>query len=301
MDTTAPVGPLVRKAEQIIAEIASRQHAIVTWAELRAAGLSAKEIRHRVGIGLLIRVHRGVYSVGHRALTTEARYLAAVKAGGGGAYLAGRAAAYLLGILRSPLPPPPEVTTRSEKRIPGVKTRVRQLDRRDVTEFDGIPCTTVPFTIVHLAGELDENTLARVCHEAGVKYRTTPKHVETVLARRPNARGAGSLRLIASGGVKVTLSVLEREFLNVLRREGLALPDTNVKVGRHRVDCRWKDRGVTIELVSFRYHNSKYAWDQDHDREREARRRGDAWRQFTYDDVFRDQAYMLGQLRELLN
>jgi hypothetical protein len=269
--------------------------------ELLAAGISRGEIEHRIEIGLLIRVHRGVYSVGHRVLTTEARYMAAVKAGGEGAVLSGRAAAYLLGILKSPFPPPPEVLTRTEKRIPGVKPRVRVLDRRDVTEYAGIPCTTVPCTIVHLAGEMhDEDALARVCHEAGVKFGTTPRHVEAVLARRPNAKGANTLRLIAKGGIKVSLSVLEREFLKVLERLGLPLPDTNVKVGKYRVDCRWTDRKVTIELLSFKYHNSKYAWDRDHDREREARRRGDEWRRFTYDDVFKDQAYMVGELQKLL-
>jgi very-short-patch-repair endonuclease len=94
--------------------------------------------------------------------------------------------------------------------------------------------------------------------------------------------------------------VLEREFLKVLKQLGLPLPDTNVKVGKYRVDCRWIDLKVTIELVSFKYHNSKYSWDKDHDREREARMRGDEWRQFTYDDVFKDQTYMLGELRKLL-
>ena len=294
------MGALVRKAEAIIASIAGRQHGIVTRVELLAAGVTRKEIEHRIEIGLLVRVHRGVFSVGHRVLTTEASYMAAVKAGGKNAYLCGRAAAYLLGILKSPIPPPPEIATTTEKRISGVITRVKRLDRRDVTTFNGIPCTTVPATIVHLAAELDEDTLARVCHEAGVKYSTTPRHVEAVLARRPNAKGAATLRLIASGGVKVTLSVLEREFLNALKSEDLPLPDTNIKVGRHRVDCRWKNRKVTVELVSFKYHNSKYSWDQDHDREREARKRGDEWRQFTYDDVFKDQAYMLGELRKLL-
>ena len=295
------MGALVRKVEELIARIAGAQHGIVTRKEMRAAGISRKEIEHRIDIGLLVRVHPGVYSVGHRVLTTEARYMAAVKAGGEGAVLWGRAAAYLLGILKSPFPPPPQVLTRTEKRIRGVDSKVRVLDRRDISEYDGIPCTTVPCTIVHLAGELDdEDALARVCHQAGVKFGTTPSHVEAVLKRRPNAKGAATLRMIASGGIKVSLSVLEREFLKVLKQLGLPLPDTNVKVGKYRVDCRWVDLNVTIELVSYRFHNSKYAWDQDHDREREARRRGDEWRRFTYDDVFKDQAYMLGELRKLL-
>ena len=280
--------------------MAAGQHGIVTRKEMRAAGISRKEIEHRIEIGLLIRVHPGVFSVGHPPLTVQARYTAAVKAGGEGAVLCGRAAAYLLGILRSPFPPPPQLLTKTEKRIRGVDSKVRVLDRHDTSEYDGIPCTTVPCTIVHLAAELEEDPLARVCHEAGVKFGTTPSHVEAVLKRRPRSKGAGTLRLIAGGGVKVALSVLEREFLKVLERLGLPLPDTNVRVGKYRVDCRWIDLNVTIELVSFKYHNSKYSWDKDHDREREARMRGDEWRRFTYDDVFKDQTYMVGELRKLL-
>ena len=290
----------VRKAEQIIAAIAGGQHGIVTWVEMCAADLSEDEIRHRIKIGLLIRVHHGVYSVGHRVLTTEARYMAAVKAGGEGALLFGRAAGYLLGIFKARVPPRPSMLTRTERQIPGVKTRVRVLDPRDVSEYDGIPCTTVPCTIVHLAGDLEEDPLARVCHEAGVKYGTTPRHVEEVLKRRPNAKGAKTLRLIASGGIKVSLSVLESGFFDALRAEGFPLPDSNKRVGKHRVDCHWAEYGLTVELVSFKYHNSQYAFDKDHDRERAARMRGEEWRQFTYDDVFKDQTYMLGELRKLL-
>jgi hypothetical protein len=295
------VDALVRTVEQIIARIAGRQHGIVTWAEMVAAGISAEQIRHRVNIGALIRVHRGVYSVGHRALTTEARYLAAVKACGPGAVLCGRAAAYLLGILKAAVPPPPEVMTPTERRVTGVKTkRVRRIDRRDVATVKGIPCTTVPRTLVDLAADMDDDPFARLCHEAGVKYGTTPRHVKAVMARRGRTTGAARIRRVMEGDTKVALSVLEHGFLDILKAEGHPLPDTNKTVDNRRVDCHWADPPVTIELVSFKYHNSRWSWESDHDREREARQRGDEWRSFTYKDVFEDQTYMLGELRKLL-
>ena len=290
---------LVSTAERIIARIAGAQHGIITWAEMIAAGLSAEQIRHRVKIGLLIRVYRGVYGVGHRALTTEAQYLAAVKVCGEGAVLRGLAAAYLLAIFKAS-PPPPEVATRNQRRIPGLKTRRMKLDWRDVSEFKGIPCTTVPRTIVDLAARLDHDALAKLFHEANVRYGTTQEQIEAVLKRLGNAKGARTLRAVIHGEIKVALSILEREFLNALKRHGLPLPDSNVRVGNYRVDFRWGDLKLTVELDSYRYHRSRYAWEQSHAREREARRRGDEWRRFTYDDVFGDQAYMLGELRKLL-
>ncbi|HZG48435.1 MAG TPA: type IV toxin-antitoxin system AbiEi family antitoxin domain-containing protein [Thermoleophilaceae bacterium] len=79
------MAPKVRPAEQIAAGLASRAHGIVTRSELIEAGLSAEEVRHRLRIGALIRQHRGVYRVGHRAPSVEALYMAAVKACGEGA------------------------------------------------------------------------------------------------------------------------------------------------------------------------------------------------------------------------
>ena len=296
-----PVDPQGRTVEQRIARIASRQEGVITRDEMRAVGISDEEIKHRIRIGLLIREFRGVYRVGHSSPNFRSLYMAAVKACGEGAVLCGLAAAYLLGLLQSPVPPPPEVLTRTERRVDGLKTRrTKRLDRRDVTVVGAIPCTTVPRTIVDLAAVLDGDQLARVCHVAGVKYGTTPGRVGAVLARRRRVPGVARLRAVMWGDTKVTLSVLEREFIATLKREDLPLPDTNRKVGSYYVDCRWRDQKVTVELDSFRFHNSRHAWERGHDREREARGRGDEYRRFTYDDVFVDQTYMLAELRELL-
>src|SRR5829696_10371556 len=90
----------------------------------------------------------GVYRVGHRAPSTEARYLAAVLAAGQGAVLSGRAAAHLLGLVKG-TPPPPELIARTERRIAGIKThRSRVFDAREAASFKGIPVTTVPRTLV---------------------------------------------------------------------------------------------------------------------------------------------------------
>ncbi len=70
------------------------------------------------------------------------------------------------------------------------------MDQREATDFRGIPVTTVPRTLVDLAAVLDLDDLARACHEAGVKYGTTPADVEAVLARRPNSPGAAKLQAV---------------------------------------------------------------------------------------------------------
>jgi len=285
-----------RTVEEELARIASAGHGVVTRRQLLHAGVTTREIARRLEAGCLLREHRGVYRVGHRAPSIEASYLAAVLAAGEGALLSGRAAAHLFGLVKSAAPAP-EVISRTERRIEGVDThRSRFLDARDATIVRGIPVTTVPRTLVDIAAGLPIDALARACHEAGVSYGTTPRAVEAVLARRPTSRGAKKLRRVIHGDVHVTLSKLEARFLQILRKEGLPLPVTNRPAGGRRVDCRWPEHRLTVELDSYRFHNSRHSWEQDRRREREARARGDEFRRYSYEDVTGDPTLMLAEL-----
>ncbi|HYI37432.1 MAG TPA: hypothetical protein VEX39_12535 [Thermoleophilaceae bacterium] len=66
------------------------------------------------------------------------------------------------------------------------------------------------------------------------------------------------------------------------------------------VDCRWPDEGVTVELDSFTFHNSRHGWQQGYVRERQAYARGDAFRRYTWADVMETPRRMLVELRALL-
>jgi hypothetical protein len=239
--------------------------------------------------------------VGHRAPSTEATYLAAVLAAGEGAVLSDLAGAHLHRLVKG-APPPPEVTTRNERRIEGVPVhRCRVLDARSCTIVRGIPVTSVPRTLVDIAADLSDDALARACHEAGVLYETTPADVAAELELRPNIAGARRVRRVIEGYVHVTLSALERRFLQLLDQDGLPLPYTNRPAGGRRVDCRWPEQRLTVELDSYRFHNSRHSWEQDRRREREGRARGDEFRRYTYADVFEDPRLMLADLRSLLS
>ena len=112
--------------------------------------------------------------------------MAAVMACGDGAVLSGRAAGHLLYLLKG-RPPAPEVTAPTYLRVRGVTTRRSRLDPEETTTWRGIPTTTVPRTLADLAAYLPTDSLARACHEAGVRHGTTPAMVDAVLARRPNS------------------------------------------------------------------------------------------------------------------
>jgi len=289
----------VRTVEQRLARIAGRGHGIVTREEALAADVTDDELRTRVHKGLLIRVHRGVYRLGHAAPSVEATYMAAVKAGGRGALLGGRAAAYLLGLIKGAAPPA-DVWCLTQRRVHGVRTRRVRGPARLGIRRRGIPLTSVPETLVDLGAELDLEALALACHEAGVKHGTTPAQVERALARRPNAPGARRLRLALHGDLTLALSRLEARFLELLREEGRQLPETNRVVDERRVDCRWPEIGLTVELDSYTYHRSRHAWERDRLREREAYARGDEFRRYTWGDVFEDSRRMLAEIRALV-
>jgi very-short-patch-repair endonuclease len=289
-----------RTDDEKVARIAGRAHGVVTRRELLGAGLSERRVEGRVERGALIVEFPGVYRVGHRAPSVEARYMAAVKACGKQAVLSGLSAAWLWGLIKGPAPPP-EVTAPTERRIKGIQTRrQRRIDPRDATRHRGIPVTTVPATLVRVPLLLSFDELARAAHEAAIPHHTTPEQIAAAQARHPKATGAKLLRAIVNGDAPILLSKLERRFRARLRAAGLPLPKTNTKAGSHYVDARWPAHNLTVELDSYRYHHTRHAWEQDRWRDREAHHRGDQIRRYTWTDVIEQPEPMLAELKTLL-
>jgi hypothetical protein len=226
--------------------------------------------------------------------------MAAVKAAGREALLSGRAAGYLFGLLRGGAPPP-EVSTKGQRRPRGVIVRRRAgIRTSDVTEWRGIPVTTIPRTLVDLAAVLELDDLARAVHQADARHHITPERVEQVLQRRHNWPGARKLRRVLLGEVPLALSRLESRFLERVRAASLPQPETNRRVDGRYVDCRWPVQGLTVELDSYHYHRTHHVWELDRQREREARARGDEFRRYTWRDVEEEPEPMVADLRQLL-
>jgi hypothetical protein len=270
--------------ERILDWVGSAAHGGVTREHLLQEGVTANEIRSRLEIGTLIREHRGVYRVGHRAPSVGARYLAAVFACGKGALLCGRAAAYIQGSDQG--------RAASTGGAGDGRAAAARRDYPSSATYRG--CDDVAPDPHH-----DRSKDARR-HRQQLGYGTTPRHVEAVLARRPNAPGAGKLRRIISGDTPLILSKLEKGCLRRLRGDRRPLPKTNRHAGAHYVDCRWPEHKLPVELDTYRFHSSRYAWEQDYRRERDARARGDEFRRYTWTDVFEEPDPMLADLRRLI-
>lgn len=192
--------------------------------------------------------------------------------------------------------PPPEVTvpTTADRGRPGIVIhRVKQLHVLDTALLDQLPITPVPRILVDLAASAGPDELSRLCHQAWVWHGVSAPEVEACAARAPCKPGLAELRDALRADV--TLSKLEDAFVALLSRNSLPLPRTNIDHHGHKVDCHWPKRGLTVELVSYRYHGTRRAFEQD-----VARRRRSRHLAFSYGDVTERGRSTIAELRPLL-
>jgi hypothetical protein len=288
-------GVCMRPSFDTIARIAGGQHGRISHAQLVAAGIDREQVKRWRADRRLHPVHVGVYAVGHVAPSLLGDLMAAALAGGDGAVVSHGSCGHALRILRV-RPPRPEITvptTTGRTRAGLVVHRVRALHPDDTMRFHGIPFTNPARLLLDVAPRLSHEELTRACHEAWIRYGTTPADVEACIARNPTKKGARKLRRAL--GSDVLLSDLESGFRALLRRHGLPLPRTNVDHVGDKVDCHWPQLGLTIELLSFRFHGTRRGFEND-----VARRRRSNHIAYTWGDVFERAQRTVAELTPLL-
>lgn len=170
-----------------MSRLAAGQDLVIDLDQLLAAGLTATAVHKRVAAGRWYRVHRCVYAlVPPSLLSRRGHLIAAVLACGEGAVLSHRSAAELLDLVaRWSARPEIHVTAPRRRTVPGVTAhRSTTLTTADVTRLDGIACTAVARTLLHLGDHGDgaelEHALDRA--QAGGRLRGH---------RRPHPGGGG--------------------------------------------------------------------------------------------------------------
>ncbi len=235
--------------DRALAELARRQHGVVTLAQLGEIGLGRNAVSKRVAAGRLHVVHRGVYAVGHARLSDAGEWMAGVLAGGPGAHLSHEAAARLFRIWRRV---PHLIDVVAPNRRPtadGVRFhRARHLDPRDVTKYRGIPVTTVARILVDLTDQLTQHQLANVIHEAAFRNRFSESATRAAMKRANGRHNLPRLEhaLIAHAqGSAGTRSDLEDAYLE--RHTGPE-PKVNTRVHGIEVDLYWPDQALVVEI-----------------------------------------------------
>ena len=249
-----------------LAVLATRQHGVVARDQLRALGDSDRVIQGRIAAGYLIRLHRGVYAVGHARLTAHGRWMAAVLACGDGARLSHRDA-LALHDLRRVGSGAVHVTAPGVHRHAGIRCHTtRRPDRLGEASIDAIPATSLERTVLDEAVTLSAQRLRGTLEEIERRDRFDLRRFETVLAEADGHHGATRLRagLAEMSAASVDLrSGLEARVLGRLRAAGVPEPSVNVLVAGELVDFHWPAQHVILEVDSWRYHRSRRSFEDD--------------------------------------
>lgn len=239
-------------------------------------------VARRVRAGRLHQIHRGVYAVGHLALTPRGHWMAAVLFCGDEAVLSHRTAAALWGI-RDSGSGKIEVTSRRKSRSTGtIRRHFGRLPADECTVEDGIPVTAPMRTIIDLATVAKPHSVEAALREAEYLQLRDGLSLPALLARYPRHRGARSIRAALErrdedpGGH--FRSPLEELFLPFLDRHNLPRPRINAGVHvpasrhqperRYEVDCLWPEQRHIVELDGFASHGHRQAWEDDKARDR---------------------------------
>ena len=209
-----------------------------------------------VARGHLHLLHRGVYAVGHRNVTTEGRFLAAVKACGPDAVLSHYCAACHRGWLRYN-GRPIDVTAPTKRTRPMIKTHRSDLIERELVRQ--IPVTPRLRTIIDLAKQEDEPIVKRALRQA--------KFTEAELELLPRT---GVLGRIIDLSAAPTASGNEDVVLDLVLKAGFEHPLVNVPYPgtTYIPDLWWQPQRLIVEVDSRAWHSDLLA--QYDDRERQA-------------------------------
>src|SRR5215204_4863076 len=158
--------------DRAIGGLAEQQHGVVTRAQLSELGLNRGSIEYRIKRGWLLPVHRGVFTIGHRLLSRDGRWMAAVLACGPNAVSSHHSAAALWGIRQSDRI---EVTTTAgHRRVSGIIVHRSPLRDDERTTHRGIPTTTVPRTLLDLSAVVRPDALRSALRQAEQLRLTDP-------------------------------------------------------------------------------------------------------------------------------
>lgn len=296
--------------EVSLAALATRQHGVVSRAQLVALGFGRGAIARRVANGRLQRLRPAVYAVGHRALKEEAHWLAAVLASGQGAVLSHRSAAALWGLR-------PDHRSQIDVSVPRVHGlgsatvrihRRRDLRPEEVVVRSGVPVSSLPLTLLDFAADAGRRATERASDQAEVLRLYDHRAVEEILHRRAGHRGAGILRAVVSEhaiGTTVTRSRLEEHFLALVRRAGVVQPEMNeyaqgASGEHHLVDALWRAARVVVETDSRHFHLTPAAFENDRRRDADLTAAGYRVLRFTWRQLNREPYTVVSALRACL-
>jgi hypothetical protein len=246
--------------------MARRQHGVVSVSGLMAVGFGREAIRHRIAIGRLHPVHRGVYAVGRPNLTREGHWMAAVLACEPNSALSHLSAAALWGFAAE-RGGRIDVSVRRGRapRRKGIRAHNRsRLCAAAFTAHRDIPVTIPVQTLIDIAVELPERRLERSVNEADKLDLVDPEELRLALDEHAGEPGVKLLRtLLDRDTFRLSDRELEVLFRPIAAAAGLPVPQTKLFVNGFEVDFFWPELGMVVETDGFRYHRTASTQSRD--------------------------------------
>ncbi len=242
--------------------------------QLLALGITRGAIKHRVRSGRLIRIHRGVYAVGHEAMQRPRPDDRRADAAGPGAALSHRTAAYHWKLIPS-MPQFPDVTVTG--RVPRRRTnlRVHQAKRLEVTFHQGLQTTSPLQTITQLTGTQRDRARAEALVLKLIP-RSEDDHAEP------------------------TRSELERALLPALRKAKLPRPISGYELLGFTLDFCWPDHKLIVETDGWSTHGHRRAFESDRARDATLQAHGYTVVRFTWRQVIHETLLVTVRIAQVL-
>lgn len=254
---------IARFSWRALVELATSQHNVVSLAQLVELGLPPSSVRRLVADRKLRRIYRGVYAVSAAPLTREGNWMAAVLACGPGALLSHQSNAMHLGLRDTSRSRIDVISrTRAGRSLAGIHAHTAGwLLPRDVTVRDGIPCTSVACTLLHIAAAIPPRSLLKAVDQAETEGIFDLRAIEDVLERNPGRRGTKALRgvlhTLAGEEQPLRQNDFEERFNPIVALAGLPKPIANhwMQVGGEwfELDFYWPSLGLGAEMDGGRH------------------------------------------------
>lgn len=286
--TDFPVPAHWRERRRRLQAVLREQHGVITTGELHALGFSDGGITRLIGDDLIVRIVQGVYRAGATDLDEFGWMRAQLVRSRRPAALDGQSAAFAVGYLQYP-------PRRVHLVIPGTSGFRRSSDRQrrtganlsaaDFGAVRGLACAFPMRMVLRLAAECsradadeaDFRVLRRVLRGAANDHDWLVPALRQRIDQGP-FRGSVPLAAELRGGdlrrTRVIKSSVEDRFVELCRRYGLPLPETNVVRNGHEIDAFWEQYGAFVEIDTYATHRDEIAFERDRAKVRALRRLG---------------------------
>ena len=297
------------EAEAKCLRLAATRHGVITRTEALALGMTPRRIETLTKKSHWQRLYPGAFIIGGAPPVWAARLTAATLAAGCEAAASHRSAARwhgLDGFSDNSI----EITTPRHIRWRGVTAhRGPRFERGDVAATRNLRVTTCTRTILDLSSVVPLPRLEAALDSALMMGLTSIHHLDRRLSRSRPRRGiVPLLRLLDSRrGTAPTQSELEREFMRkVITPFTLPRPlrqfEVSVAEGKRvLIDFAYPGLRLGIEVLGWRFHLGKRAWERDLARHNGLASLGWTILYFTWSDVLKRPQGVASEIRRFVS